>query len=733
MTWYFLFFFISGFCSILYELIWLRLAMAQFSVTTAFVSIVLSMFMAGLGIGSVAAGTWIRRHGEEVRFSPLRLYALTELLIGVSALAVPLELAWGHRILGAIAAHTLLSSALSYLISGAWMALTLVPWCACMGATIPVAMFAIRSDARYETRRSFSFLYLANVLGAVAGAVLPLFLIELYGFHGTLWVGALLNATIAVSAFLVALAPHGRTARTDSQSATPVSAELDQRNSVLVLLFMTGLVTMGMEVVWIRLFTIYLGPIIYSFAAILASYLLATFAGSRVYRVWSRSHSRESRLAWISLALLGLLPLLTADIRVHLMVRLRVFLGVMPVSAVIGFLTPMLVDRWSGGDPDRAGRAYAVNVAGCIVGPLVSGFILLPLVGEHLSMLVFVLPWFAMALPTRSTRAMTLVPRAVTAIILLAAIAIFFLTKDYETQFAQREILRDSTATVVAAEVPTRSGIRRMGKRLLVNGVGMTSLTPITKMMAHFPLASLDHAPGEVLVICFGMGTTFRSALSWGIPVTAVDLVPSVPKLFYFFHDDAAQVLASPLAHIVADDGRHYLERNPARYDVIVIDPPPPVQAAGSSLLYSQDFYAVVKNRLQPGGILAQWLPVGDDALQASVARALKNSFSYVRVFHSVEHWGWHLLASDRPIQNRSAAELVARMPAKAVTDMMEWGPAKTPDEQFDLMLTGEMTAEQLIAMAPATPALQDDRPINEYFLLRTPEANLRWIVRKLL
>ena len=105
MAWYFLFFLVSGFCSILYELIWLRLAMAQFSVTTAFVSIVLSMFMAGLGIGSVVAGTWIRRHGEEIRFPPLRLYALTELLIGVSALAVPMELAWGHRVLDAAAAH----------------------------------------------------------------------------------------------------------------------------------------------------------------------------------------------------------------------------------------------------------------------------------------------------------------------------------------------------------------------------------------------------------------------------------------------------------------------------------------------------------------------------------------------------------------------------------------------------------------------------------------------------
>jgi spermidine synthase len=327
---------------------------------------------------------------------------------------------------------------------------------------------------------------------------------------------------------------------------------------------------------------------------------------------------------------------------------------------------------------------------------------------------------------------MALVPRAGTAIILLAAIAIFFLTNDYENQFRRREVLRDSTATVIAAEIPTGSGTGTK-KRLLVNGVGMTSLTPITKMMAHFPLASLDHPPRSVLVICFGMGTSFRSALAWGIPVTAVDLVPSVPKLFHFFHADAAQVLASPLAHIVTDDGRHYLERNPDRYDVILIDPPPPVEAAGSSLLYSQDFYTVVKERLEPGGILAQWLPRGDDAVQASVARALKNSFSHVRVFPSVEHRGWHFLASDRPIQNRSAADLVARMPAKAVTDMMEWGPAKTADEQFDLMLSAEMTTEQMIALAPEIPALQDDRPINEYYFLRTPAAGLRSAVWKLL
>ena len=94
-----------------------------------------------------------------------------------------------------------------------------------------------------------------------------------------------------------------------------------------------------------------------------------------------------------------------------------------------------------------------------------------------------------------------------------------------------------------------------------------------------------------MLIICFGMGTTFRSAMSWSIPVTVVELVPSVPKLFTYYHPDGGPVLASPWAHVVIDDGRRYLERVPQKYDAIIIDPPPPVQAAGSSLLYSREFY----------------------------------------------------------------------------------------------------------------------------------------------
>ena len=78
-------------------------------------------------------------------------------------------------------------------------------------------------------------------------------------------------------------------------------------------------------------------------------------------------------------------------------------------------------------------------------------------------------------------------------------------------------------------------------KWLLVNGIGMTKLTPITKFIAHLPLAFHKDPPESALVICFGMGTTFRSAMSWDIDTTAVELVPSVTKAFGFYHADAAR------------------------------------------------------------------------------------------------------------------------------------------------------------------------------------------------
>ena len=363
MGWFFVFFFISGFCSILYEVIWLRLAMAQFGVTSALVSIVLSMFMAGLGLGSWGSGRLIRKYGDRLNIPVLRLYALTELVIACSALIVPHELQWGRALL----AHTgLSSSGAYYLFSGVWVALTLVPWCAFMGATIPVGMLAIKNDFRRESPRSFSFLYLSNVLGAVAGATVPLLFIELLGFRGTLKIGAALNVLIALSAMALTLRRQAAEAPVKFAEDSPVTAVpswLSRSRKPLLLLFATGFTSMGMEVVWIRQFTPYLGTMVYAFAAILACYLAATFLGSRIYRLWSRKYEREAILMWALLGVSAFLPVLATNPDFNFSKLLRLAVGIIPFSFLLGFVTPMLVDRWSGGDPDRAGRAYAINIS----------------------------------------------------------------------------------------------------------------------------------------------------------------------------------------------------------------------------------------------------------------------------------------------------------------------------------------------------------------------------------
>ena len=157
---------------------------------------------------------------------------------------------------------------------------------------------------------------------------------------------------------------------------------------------------MGVEVVWIRQFTPYLGNVVYAFAGILAVYLLATALGSRDYRSWSRTHEPdESASSWSMLALFVVIPVIAVDPMLRLgseFTRMR--LGSIGLfCALAGFLTPLLVDFWSSGDPKRAGTAYAVNIAGCIAGPLVAGFWLLPLFGERLTVLALSIPLFAIA------------------------------------------------------------------------------------------------------------------------------------------------------------------------------------------------------------------------------------------------------------------------------------------------------------------------------------------------
>ncbi len=311
----------------------------------------------------------------------------------------------------------------------------------------------------------------------------------------------------------------------------------------------------------------------------------------------------------------ALIPLLGANPLLKIsdsgMNGLRI-VSIMFFCALTGFLTPLLVDVWSAGEPDEAGLAYAFNVLGCIVGPLIASFWLEPWLGERKSILALSLPLFGFAAILAFRRFAKLIvslheagPEPNLLIAVAVGVLLFSFSNDYETLFPKREVRRDYAATVIAAG----TGFHRT---LLVNGFGMTILTPITKYIVHLPMASMERRPRNGLVICFGMGTSFRSMLSWGIPTTTVDLIPSVPKLFSYYHADAPQLVSSPLARIVVDDGRRFLDGSNQMYDVIVVDPPPPVAAPGSSLLYSREFYDVIKRHLNKRWHFAKLVSVSD-------------------------------------------------------------------------------------------------------------------------
>ncbi|MBV9624334.1 MAG: fused MFS/spermidine synthase [Acidobacteria bacterium] len=732
MRFYFFLFAISGFCALVYEVVWLRLAMASFGVNTAIVSILVSMFMAGLGLGCWGVGALLQPQISGA--AALRIYSLAELLVFVSSLLVPHQLRLGRLLLQQVSTFAAWQSSRYYLFAGVWLALTLVPWCTCMGSTFPLLMAAIKKTHPVACHRSFSYLYAANVFGALLGALGSAFvIIELLGFTKTLYVAGSLNLLLAALAFVVSRSVSGA-AQTDAVSlpqrdpSEPTTIYGLPKGIVLVILFTTGLVSMGMEVVWIRQFTPYLGNVVYTFAGIVAVYLLATFVGSLDYRSWIYSHPiAESASAWSLLAVFAAIPVLTADPRVPLrlgameLAGLRLA-GIVMFCALLGFLTPLVIDSRSSGDPGPAANAYTANIVGSILGPLVTGFWLLPSFGERWSVLALSIPLFAIAAVTTFARQRSetslkrsgLNPKIKLLLSALAAIAIFAGCHDYADRFAVHRVRRDYTATVVAAG----TGFRR---ELLVNGFGMTTLTPDTKYMTHLPLAFLSRPPRKGLVICFGMGTSFRSMLSWGIPTTAVDLVPSVPAMFSYFHADADRVRASPMARVVIDDGRRFMDGSSESYDVVVVDPPPPPAAPGSSLLYSREFYEIVKKHMQPDGILQMWYPaaMGDATTLNSITKALTQSFPFVRAFMSYEGLGIHFLASLQALPQLPSSTLAARLPASAAADFLEWGPAHEIQQQFQIALSHELPLRDLLKVAPRSPVLRDDEPINEYFLLR--------------
>ena len=258
--------------------------------------------------------------------------------------------------------------------------------------------------------------------------------------------------------------------------------------------------------------------------------------------------------------------------------------------------------------------------------------------------------------------------------------------------------------------------------QLWVAGTSMTALTADTKLMPLLPLMLRPQA-NHGLVIAFGMGTAFRASIVAGVRTDAVELVPSVPAMFQWFYPDAPDVLANPAGHVVVADGRNYVALTTQTYDFVVVDPPPPIESSGVSVISSLEFYQAAKARLNAQGVMVQWVPYGQtlDEFLAHV-RTFSSVFANVRVIAGAGGYGFYMIGSDGPV-DLTAGGISAVLDRPGVLADVNGAPDshQRSADQWTQMLLGLTWAsgDQLRAAVGPGPLITDDRPLPEYFLIR--------------
>jgi len=662
-----LFFFCSGAAGLVLEVTWTRILGTVFGNTVFAAATVLTAFMLGLALGSAVLGRVADR-----RARPLMLYGALEIGVALYAFLFPVltfltdeMYRWFYR---AADPGFILLSAVRLIFS----MLLLLPPTFLMGGTLPVLgrHLGVRAG---EPGREVGYLYALNTFGAVTGCFLAGFvLLNALGVRASLFAAGGVALTIGLLALAVGrraivtppaavIAPpvaapapmpsRKKKKRRPHRVAPEPAPESEQRppldaatfRLVLIAFAVTGFCAMAFEVLWTRILLFVTSTTVHAFATMLTvflaglaigSFLSARFLAPRLRRpiLWFgaieilvglsalASIAALGRLWAIDLQLMdyvarvraGFVLLRFLDAGVVLFVPTLLMGAALPIVAVACIRGEAPVGR-------RTGLLYALNTVGCVLGSFAGGFILLPALGAHRSMLVLAalsfavggaLVWQALLRRPRLVRFAVAAPLAAVALagFLLVPPDVFYETINTNHHPSKILFLREhATGTVTVHDLPD-------GDRLVaVDGVDVAGLNfmlrSTQKLQGYIPIL-LHPNPRRVVQIGFGSGETARVGIESGLSSwTLVEICPAVFQAGRFFDSINHGSYRDPRVRKIIMDGKNFARLSDETFDVVMNDSIYP-GSSGSSALYTYDHFRNCRERLAPGGLFTCWVPL---------------------------------------------------------------------------------------------------------------------------
>ncbi len=722
--------FFSGAAALVYQVVWVRQLTTVLGTTLEAVSIVLGVFMLGLGVGGALAARFIDRMPASIL---PRIYGALEIGIAAFALAFP-------SLVAAFAPHLPVAPAI----------LLVVPT-TLMGATLPTAVALLDRACRDSDGAgpTAGFLYACNTVGAVVGSLAT-------GVALLPWIGMSLTTLGAASlnvlaAAVVLLGIRGEN-EPGERNARPARFSMASRIALAVAA-LSGFAALVSEVAWTRSLVLLIGPTTYGFSFVVSSVILGLALGSAAGARFRRREGSRA-LSWAqlgaalsSLALLQILGRLSLPVGhlVHLHADDMVALLGIELAAVAALLLPAsfffgatfplavgIVSREGAGPAAATGATLAWNTAGALSGSLAAGFLLIPHLGAEGALYTafgvhLLASGFAFSPKSLVSSLAALGLAAAIPFVLprwdrellsggLYKYASYLEPGEFLDFLRQGELLfyrEDEVATVTVRKVASRLSLAIDGKVDATNGADMMT----QRLLAHVPLL-LHPAPKDVLVIGLGSGVTAGSALTHSIEsLVAVEISDAVAEASRFFDEVNHRPADDPRFRLVVGDGRNYLLISPEPYDVIISEPSNPWMA-GVSGLFTREFFELARGRLAPGGLFCQWAHIYNlsETELSTIVGSFTDAFDSTALFLLSES-DLLLLGAKDDLPFVSASELERRMEPDGVRrDLLDVGVLRS----YGIRALFAASTPPLSEWAREADRHTDDRPLLEFRAART-------------